>query len=47
MTMQMSGGNDTDFQLAGVSGPTRLEVEGIPDELGGQGDPARWRRRDR
>jgi len=31
MTMQMSGGNDTDFQLAGSSGPTRLEVEGLPD----------------
>ena len=31
MTMQMSGGNDTDFQLAGMSGPTRLEVEGVPD----------------
>ena len=32
MTMQMSGGNDTDFQLAGMSGPTRLDVEGVPDD---------------
>ena len=32
VTMQMSGGNDTDFQLAGISGPTRLEVEGVPEE---------------
>jgi Carboxypeptidase regulatory-like domain len=31
MTMQMSGGNDTDFQLAGMSGLTRLDVEGMPD----------------
>jgi hypothetical protein len=31
MTMQMSGGNDTDVQLAGMSGPTRLDVEGVPD----------------
>ena len=29
--MQMSGGNDTDFQLAGMSGPTRLDVEGVPE----------------
>ena len=31
MTMQMSDPNDTDFQLAGMSGPTRLQVEGVPD----------------
>jgi hypothetical protein len=32
MSMQMSGGNDIgDFQLAGISGPTRLEVQGVPD----------------
>ena len=30
--MQMTGGSsDTDFQLAGASGPTRLEVQGVPD----------------
>jgi hypothetical protein len=30
--MQMTGGSsDTDFQLAGVSGPTRLEVQGVPE----------------
>jgi Carboxypeptidase regulatory-like domain len=31
MTMTMGGGNDTDFQLAGVSGPTHLDVEGVPE----------------
>jgi Carboxypeptidase regulatory-like domain len=32
MQMTMNGGNDTgDFQLAGISGPTRLEVDGVPD----------------
>ena len=32
MQMTMNGGNDTiDFQLAGISGPTRFEVDGIPD----------------
>jgi hypothetical protein len=32
MQMTMNGGNDSlDFQLAGVSGPARLEVDGIPD----------------
>ena len=30
--MQMTGGSsDTDFHLAGVSGPTRLEVQGVPE----------------
>jgi Carboxypeptidase regulatory-like domain len=29
--LQMTGGTDTDFQLAGGSGPARLDVEGIPD----------------
>jgi len=30
--MTMNGGNDTgDFQLAGISGATRLEVDGVPD----------------
>ena len=31
--LQMSGGsgNDADFQLAGVSGPTRADVQGVPD----------------
>jgi hypothetical protein len=29
--MHMGGTNDVDFQLAGMSGPTRVEVEGIPD----------------
>ena len=32
MQMTMNGGNDTgDFQLAGISGPTRMEVDGVPD----------------
>jgi hypothetical protein len=32
MQMTMNGGNDTgDFQLAGSSGPTRFEVDGVPD----------------
>ena len=31
MQMHMNGGNDTDFQLAGMSGPTRVDVEGVPD----------------
>ena len=32
MQMTMNGGNDTgDFQLAGISGATRLEVDGVPD----------------
>jgi hypothetical protein len=32
MQMTMNSGNDTgDFQLAGISGPTRLEVDGVPD----------------
>ena len=32
-SLQMSGGsgNDADFQLAGVSGPTRADVQGVPD----------------
>jgi hypothetical protein len=32
-SMQLTGGsgNDRDFQLAGVSGPSRLEVQGVPD----------------
>jgi Carboxypeptidase regulatory-like domain len=32
-SLQMSGGsgNDADFQLAGVSGPTRAAVQGVPD----------------
>jgi len=35
MQMTMNGGNDTgDFQLAGISGPTRLEVDGVPDGWG-------------
>lgn len=30
--LQMSGGSgDTDFQLAGVGGPSRIEVQGVPD----------------
>jgi hypothetical protein len=30
--MTMNGGNDTgEFQLAGVGGPSRLEVDGVPD----------------
>jgi hypothetical protein len=33
MQMTMNGGNDTgDFQLAGISGPSRLEVNGVPDD---------------
>jgi hypothetical protein len=32
MQVTMNGGNDTgDFQLASSSGPTRLEVDGVPD----------------
>jgi hypothetical protein len=31
MTMNMNGDNGDEFQLAGVSGPTRLEVNGIPE----------------
>jgi hypothetical protein len=32
MSMQMSGGSDNgDFQLAGGSGPTRVDVQGLPD----------------
>jgi hypothetical protein len=32
MQMTMNGGNDSmEFQLAGISGPTRLEVDGVPD----------------
>ena len=32
MQMTMNGGNDKeDFQLAGISGSTRLDVEGVPD----------------
>lgn len=30
-TMTISGGNGDEFQVAGMSGPTRLEVEGVPD----------------
>jgi hypothetical protein len=29
--MTISGGNGDEFQVAGMSGPTRLEVEGVPD----------------
>jgi hypothetical protein len=29
--MHMGGTNDAEFQLAGMSGPTRVEVEGLPD----------------
>lgn len=33
MHMTIAGDNDTgDFQLAGISGPTRLEVNGVPDD---------------
>ena len=33
MQMTMNGGNDSeDFQLAGMSGPSRLEVGGVPDD---------------
>jgi hypothetical protein len=32
MQMTMNGGNDTDFQLAGISGPSRVEVNGVPDD---------------
>jgi len=33
MQMTMNGGTDSgDFQLAGVSGPSRLEVGGVPDD---------------
>jgi carboxypeptidase family protein len=33
MQMNMNAGNDTgDFQLAGISGPTRFEVNGVPDD---------------
>jgi hypothetical protein len=32
MTMNMNGGNGDSFQLVGVGGPSRLEVNGIPDE---------------
>jgi len=32
MQMQMNGGTDTDFQLAGMSGPSRVEVKGVPDD---------------
>jgi hypothetical protein len=31
MTMNMNGGGREDFQLSGVSGPTRLEVNGVPE----------------
>jgi hypothetical protein len=32
MQMTMNGGNDTgDFQLAGIGGPSRLEVDGVPE----------------
>lgn len=30
-TMTISGGNGDEFQLAGLSGPTRIEVDGVPD----------------
>ena len=30
--MQMNGGTDTDFQLAGMGGPSRVEVKGVPDD---------------
>ena len=29
--MHMGGTNDSDFQLASMSGPTRVDVEGVPD----------------
>jgi len=29
--MTMNGGGDATFQLAGVSGPSRLDIQGVPD----------------
>jgi hypothetical protein len=37
------GGGDATFQLAGVSGPSRLDIQGVPDGWDRQGDLVGWR----